>query len=480
MSQRSYTSRTTIVLYALLLTACGGGGGNRPAQPPAQSPPTISLSAPSGGVANRTVNLTADVTAAAGVTRVEFLVDGTVIGTSTTSPYTVAWDTSTVADGAHSVTARVTDGASNVVTSTAASVTVNNNPTISVALSTQETFPEPTSGSSGSGELTFNLLNGAVSGGVTVSGINATMAHIHQGYAGATGPILVNFAQSGSDQNRWDAQPGSVLTATQIDDLLAGRLYVNVHSAAFPSGEIRGQLKPDNIEVVFTPMTGDAVVPAVTTAAAGVAAATIDTLASNATVHANTTGVDDATEAHVHKAAVGANNSAVLITLAKDSVAAGHWSAEGQAITAADLTGFSNNGWYIDVHTPANPAGEIRGQLEPNPVSPPAAATLTELQASIFSPQCSSCHTGGGGSLPASMNLSSASATFAALVNVASSQQPAVQRVQPGNPDSSYVVLKLQGAAGINGSRMPLGGPFLDAATIDQVRSWIAAGAANN
>lgn len=487
MNQRNNAIRSTLGTLALLMmAACGGGGGGyggngNPPQPTTPAPPTISLSAPSSGSsANRTVDLTANVTAAAGVTRVEFLVDGTVVGTATTSPYTVAWDTSTVSDGAHSVTARVTDSANTTVTSAAASITVSNNPTISVTLSPHETFPEPTSNASGSGDLTFNLVSGAVSGGVTVSGITATMAHIHQAFAGATGPVIVNFVQSGADPNRWDAQSGSVLTAEQVDELLTGGLYVNVHSAAYPAGEIRGQIQSENIQVVFTPMSGDAVVPPVTITASGVAATTIDTLASNATVHANTTGVDDATEAHVHKAAAGANKSAALLALTKDSVAPGHWSAERLAVTATDLTDFSNNGWYIDVHTPANPNGALRGQITPNPAPTPPAVTLAQLQASIFTPRCSSCHTGGGGGLPASMNLSSASETFAALVGVASAEQPAVQRVQPGNPDASYLVRKLEGASGINGARMPLGGPFLDQATIDQVRSWITAGAANN
>jgi hypothetical protein len=65
-------------------------------------------------------------------------------------------------------------------------------------------------------------------------------------------------------------------------------------------------------------------------------------------------------------------------------------------------------------------------------------------------------------------------------VNVASAEQPSVLRVAPNNPDGSYVVRKLEGASGITGARMPLGGPFLDQATINQVRSWISAGAQNN
>jgi hypothetical protein len=105
------------------------------------------------------------------------------------------------------------------------------------------------------------------------------------------------------------------------------------------------------------------------------------------------------------------------------------------------------------------------------------APALADLQSSIFGPRCASCHSGGGGTLPASMNLSSATATRAALVGMASQEVPALQRVTAGDPGNSYLIQKLEGTQTV-GSRMPLGGPFLDQATINQVRSWIQAGAA--
>lgn len=466
----------------IFIAGCGGGGSGYGGDdgPPMQAPPTITLAALPGGSVNRTVPLTATPTAAAGVSRVEFLLDDAVIGTVATAPYTFNWDTSAVANGPHSLSARVTDAANAVATTAAATVNVNNNPVIPVVLSPDEVIPRPVSTATGDGDVTVNLLNGSVTGGVTVSGITATLAHIHDAFAGSAGPVIVNFVQSGTDPNRWDAEAGAILTADQINDLLAGKLYVNVHSAAYPQGEIRGQLKPENISVVFTAMSGTEVVPAVTTAATGIAVTTVDSTALMGTVHATATGVDDATEAHVHKAAAASNNAAALFALTKDTVSPGHWSAELQPITATDLTDFQANGWYVDILTPANPAGELRGQITPNPTPPPTAVTLTQLQSSVFAPRCSACHTGGGAALPASMDLTSAAATFAALVNVASVEQPALLRVKPSDSANSYVVHKIEGAAGISGSRMPLGGPFLDQATIDQVRSWIDAGAANN
>jgi hypothetical protein len=113
-------------------------------------------------------------------------------------------------------------------------------------------------------------------------------------------------------------------------------------------------------------------------------------------------------------------------------------------------------------------------------VSNVVAATLTQLQAQVFGPICSGCHNGVGTSLPGVQNLTSAAATYASFVNVPSIEQPNLLRVKPGDPTDSYVIHKLEGLAGITGSRMPLGGPYLSTATIDQIESWIAAGAPNN
>ena len=111
-----------------------------------------------------------------------------------------------------------------------------------------------------------------------------------------------------------------------------------------------------------------------------------------------------------------------------------------------------------------------------------AATTLTEIQAAVFTPICSGCHSGTNppsGALPSSQNLT-AGHSFANLVSVASHEQSAVLRVKPGDPANSYIIQKLEGTAGINGQRMPLGGPYLDQATIDTIKSWIAAGAGND
>ncbi len=113
----------------------------------------------------------------------------------------------------------------------------------------------------------------------------------------------------------------------------------------------------------------------------------------------------------------------------------------------------------------------------PVPVTVGTAPTLASLQSSIFGPHCSGCHNGSGGTLPGSMDLTSAANTAAALTNVTSLEVPSLKRVTPGDPNNSYIVQKLEGTQAV-GARMPFGGPYLDQATINQVRDWIQAGAA--
>ncbi len=66
--------------------------------------------------------------------------------------------------------------------------------------------------------------------------------------------------------------------------------------------------------------------------------------------------------------------------------------------------------------------------------------------------------------------------SFGLLVGVPSSQVPALQRVNPGNPNESYLIQKLEGAATV-GQQMPLGAPSLPQADINVIRQWITDGA---
>jgi len=75
---------------------------------------------------------------------------------------------------------------------------------------------------------------------VVVTGMTATASHIHEAAAGANGPVIVPFTKTGD--NTFASADGAKLTDAQYESYKAGKLYVNVHSAANPGGEIRGQI----------------------------------------------------------------------------------------------------------------------------------------------------------------------------------------------------------------------------------------------
>jgi len=66
------------------------------------------------------------------------------------------------------------------------------------------------------------------------------------------------------------------------------------------------------------------------------------------------------------------------------------------------------------------------------------------------------------------------------LVGVSSRQRTGTQLINPEIPDQSYLLQKLQGSTGIQGERMPLGGPYLSAAEIRLINLWVEQGAIDN
>lgn len=119
------------------------------------SAPTVSLSAPSS---NATVSGSVTVSATAsdnvGVTSVQFTVDGTNIGSAdTSSPYSVSWITSTVANGSHVLRAVARDAAGNVTTSSSRTVTVANNVDTSLP---SVSLTAPSSGATVQGSVTVS------------------------------------------------------------------------------------------------------------------------------------------------------------------------------------------------------------------------------------------------------------------------------------------------------------------------------------
>ena len=110
---------------------------------------------------------------------------------------------------------------------------------VTVKLAGANEVPAVTTSASGQGKITI-ANDGAVSGSVTTTGVAGTAAHIHMGGVGKNGPVIVPLAKNG---DAYSVPAGAKLNGEQMNAFKSGDLYVNVHSAEHPGGEIRGQLK---------------------------------------------------------------------------------------------------------------------------------------------------------------------------------------------------------------------------------------------
>jgi hypothetical protein len=108
-----------------------------------------------------------------------------------------------------------------------------------VTLTGANEVPPVSTSASGSGTVTVND-DHTVKVDIKVAGMNPTAAHIHQGAMGANGKVIVPLTKKGADE--FVSAEGAKLTDEQYAAYKAGNLYVNVHSAAHPGGEIRAQL----------------------------------------------------------------------------------------------------------------------------------------------------------------------------------------------------------------------------------------------
>ncbi len=107
------------------------------------------------------------------------------------------------------------------------------------SLSGASEVPAVDTKASGSGMIMV-AADRTVSGSISTTGIDSTAAHIHMAAKGANGPVVVPLTKAGD--GTWKVPADVHLTDAQYVSYVAGGMYVNVHSAAHPGGEIRGQL----------------------------------------------------------------------------------------------------------------------------------------------------------------------------------------------------------------------------------------------
>jgi hypothetical protein len=153
-----------------------------------------------------------------------------------------------------------------------------------------------------------------------------------------------------------------------------------------------------------------------------------------------------------------------------------------------DEADLNSQGFYFNLHTSVHPDGEIRGQVVSVPenflVSPAAAAEISfakDIQP-IFTASCAlpGCHA--GNAPQEGMNLAAGQA-FANIVGVKSKEAPTLNRIEPGDPQKSYLWHKINGTqstVGGSGARMPMGRAPLPNDPLTKIRQWIEQGAKNN
>jgi hypothetical protein len=125
--------------------------------------------------------------------------------------------------------------------------------------------------------------------------------------------------------------------------------------------------------------------------------------------------------------------------------------------------------------------GTVKSPTEPPPEEPGGAAfTFSRIQAEVFTPTCAKagCHDAATASNGLVLE---AGRSYGDLVNRRSIGSSSLDRVEPGDPERSYLLRKLRGDPDISGARMPLDGPpYLSSEQIEGIAAWIRAGAPND
>lgn len=204
----------------------------------------------------------------------------------------------------------------------------------------------------------------------TEVGGSGSGAHIHLAYAGSNGAIHHNLTPNLDDDSlggTFNSGSNQIqLTASEVTALQNRQLYVNIHTGAHKSGELRGQLLPESGGSYLARLNGDNMNPPV--ASNGHAQVIAELNGSQLTLSGSfnnlTTGYSGA-KLHMggrDYSSTGFYNLNADFTGNKMN---GVFQADSNSVTLtqAQLDSLQQGKLYIDIHTSSNPGGELRGQL---------------------------------------------------------------------------------------------------------------------
>jgi Cu/Zn superoxide dismutase len=234
---------------------------------------------------------------------------------------------------------------------------------LTARLSGDQETPAVTTAAQGVAGFTLNETRDTLFVQAAFSGLSGaiTGAHVHEGAVGVAGPIITSLVPMVRGNRLSGYLTGADIAPAKLTKYLRGNYYINVHTAANPGGEIRGQIRIESETGLIANMTGAQENPAVTTTGSALGIFTLSQDQTKLKFRVTLAGLSSAiTGAHFHTGAVGVNGPVTvnLLTYLTGNV------IEGEIVpTAAFLTSLSQGQIYINVHTTNNPGGEIRGQL---------------------------------------------------------------------------------------------------------------------
>src|SRR6202022_2934461 len=228
--------------------------------------------------------------------------------------------------------------------------------------------------------------------------VGAKAAHIHLGGAGTNGPVVAFLFSSATAVNVNGQLSKGTITAANlvgplaghplaelISDLRSGDAYTNIHTVANPGGEIRGQIVAGGGEGsdFGTSLTGSqepgsaaATVTPSSSTATGRFTLQLDEDGSALRCSLSAHGLVGAKAAHIHLGGAGTNGPVVAFLFSSATAVNVNGQLSKDTITAANLVGplaghplaelisdLPSGDTYTNIHTVANPGGEIRGQI---------------------------------------------------------------------------------------------------------------------
>lgn len=183
----------------------------------------------------------------------------------------------------------------------------------------------------------------------------STAAHLHLGPTGVNGAVIFALTSTGPNTYTGQANIGAAL----LPALEGGATYLNLHTAGFPGGEIRGQVVTSTAKRFTGSLEGAQEVPPVASSGSGTVDAVLyepeDRLVYMVDV-ANTPGI---TAGHIHQAAAGSNGPIAHVL----NGSTGTYCGVTDRLSPTEKAALLGDGWYVNIHTTTFPGGELRAQL---------------------------------------------------------------------------------------------------------------------